>query len=709
MRMRRLAGAVLCAAAALMMSGMAGPAWAGVERVGLVELMVYAGSPESGLSETAAAELADLYGEQEMALLAYHPSDDGLGTTETDARITAYGDPSLPFCVFDGGASVAHGWATVGRAYEGRLDDRLALDQLSPLDVSVNFTVAGPDTMARARVLVVDPLAAGTYEIHIAVFEDSVEHEADIYRYVVRDLLDPEALTVSAPGDSQVVERAISIAPEWQLSRLGLAAFVQDAVSMEVLQAGVWIPAPRRAPHNVSCRRAETSLMELEYIGAGVWFVTSDSTLYRNTGTEGDTLIILLDQDLPDEWRAEACNRMVCFHGDSIYLNIYEYAPGETDAYKLQVLIDSTQVTVNDSLMAEAAGSRIRMTIRSALDPTREQTVEYILATDQMPDLAFVNGGDEDGEAAFSEALDAGEHRHVVWDLLYHHSPTPSDLPDSGIVIWNGGQSGQLTYEEEADLAAFLDDGGRLYLSSQDYLGYLPPGGSTFSQDYLQISSWSADEGCATATGVEGDPIGDGLVLPLDYGSAGYDDRSDELYTGPGVFENPGGNRCGVAYHSGTPGAFATVFTAFPFEAVSPTAPDPNNQATVMDRIVGWLLSPTPTGVVEGPGGPGVGPGVWLGQNSPNPFSGGTTITYGVGSGHGAARCRVRIGVYNTQGQLVRTLVDGPQDPGRYVIAWDGRDEHGRGTASGVYLVAMSVRGTNEGESVLRRKMVHLR
>ena len=706
MRMRRLAGMLLCAAAASMMSGMVGPAWAGVERVGLVEVMVCAGSPESGLSETAAADLADLYGERQMALLAYHPSDDGLGTVETDARISAYGDPGLPFCIFDGMVPVAHGWGTVRRAYEGRLDDRLALDQMSPIDVAVDFIIAGPDTTARARVLVVDALGAGTYEVHMAVFEDSVTHETDLYRYVVRDLLDPEALTVSVPGDSQVVEHTISIAPEWELSRVGVVAFVQDVVSMEVLQAGVYIPDVRKAEHNVSLRRGGTSLMVLEEIFPGFWQAVSDTCGYRNVGAspDADSMVILLDQDLPGGWRADPCTGAICLLGDSVLVP-FPYPPDTTEVLHLSMFLDSTQVPVNDSLMAEAAGSRIRLTVRSYLDPSRDQTVEYILVTDTMPDIMFINGGDETAEAAFAGALEEGEYRHTVWDLLYQHSPQASELADYDVLIWNGGQSGGMTAGEEATLTGYLDGGGGLYLSSQDYLDYLLPGGSTLSQDYLHVGSWSTDVGCAVATGDPGDTIGDGLVLPLDYATVGYDDWSDELYGGDRVFSNPGGNRCAVAYHSGDPGTFAAVFTAFPFEAVSEAAPDPNNRATLMGRIVEWLLSPIATEVADGPGGLAEPTAFWLGQNRPNPFSGNTLISYAVGP----ERANVSISIYNVQGQLVRRLADGEHAPGGYVVEWDGCDQRGRPTGTGIYLLAMRPGGTGGDEKLLLKKMARVR
>ena len=70
-----------------------------------------------------------------------------------------------------------------------------------------------------------------------------------------------------------------------------------------------------------------------------------------------------------------------------------------------------------------------------------------------------------------------------------------------------------------------------------------------------------------------------------------------------------------------------------------------------------------------------------LDQNYPNPFNPTTQIAYRL-----PEDSRVRLVVYNILGQQVRTLVNGLVPAGAYSIAWDGRDEVGRQTASGIYL-----------------------
>jgi hypothetical protein len=110
---------------------------------------------------------------------------------------------------------------------------------------------------------------------------------------------------------------------------------------------------------------------------------------------------------------------------------------------------------------------------------------------------------------------------------------------------------------------------------------------------------------------------------------------------------------------------------------------------------------------VYGPAGPvGVGPVVGtaaplfaLAQNSPNPFRSGTTIGFSL-----PVDQRVSLRVFNVEGRLVRTLVDGPMTAGRAAVVWDGRDERGHRLSSGVYFYRLE-----NGERSVTRKGVMLR
>ena len=73
-----------------------------------------------------------------------------------------------------------------------------------------------------------------------------------------------------------------------------------------------------------------------------------------------------------------------------------------------------------------------------------------------------------------------------------------------------------------------------------------------------------------------------------------------------------------------------------------------------------------------------------LSDNFPNPFNPVTRLKFGLKEkGH------VRIRIYDVSGRLVRILIDEIRDAGSYETVWDGTNDGGRATASGIYFCRM--------------------
>jgi hypothetical protein len=68
-------------------------------------------------------------------------------------------------------------------------------------------------------------------------------------------------------------------------------------------------------------------------------------------------------------------------------------------------------------------------------------------------------------------------------------------------------------------------------------------------------------------------------------------------------------------------------------------------------------------------------------QNSPNPFNPETTISFQL-----SKQAEVSVEIYNTKGQLVRTLLSGNLSKGKQTVAWNGKDNSGLSVGSGIYL-----------------------
>lgn len=89
-----------------------------------------------------------------------------------------------------------------------------------------------------------------------------------------------------------------------------------------------------------------------------------------------------------------------------------------------------------------------------------------------------------------------------------------------------------------------------------------------------------------------------------------------------------------------------------------------------------------------------------LHQNYPNPFNPETSIEYEIARpGH------VLITIHNVLGQRVRTLVDRVQAAGSYRTVWDGRDEHGKSVASGLYFCSLKA----EESTMLSKRLLLLK
>lgn len=87
-----------------------------------------------------------------------------------------------------------------------------------------------------------------------------------------------------------------------------------------------------------------------------------------------------------------------------------------------------------------------------------------------------------------------------------------------------------------------------------------------------------------------------------------------------------------------------------------------------------------------------------LQQNYPNPFNPRTTIPLRI---PGTVKDGVSLTIYDMLGRKVRTLLTGAVQPGYHKIEWDGLDEYGRATSSGVYISVLT-----DGERRWLKKLI---
>ncbi|NIA30818.1 MAG: T9SS type A sorting domain-containing protein [Actinobacteria bacterium] len=88
-----------------------------------------------------------------------------------------------------------------------------------------------------------------------------------------------------------------------------------------------------------------------------------------------------------------------------------------------------------------------------------------------------------------------------------------------------------------------------------------------------------------------------------------------------------------------------------------------------------------------------------LKDNYPNPFNSSTKIGFNL-----QHKIHVKLEIYTTLGQLVRTLANGSLMSGHYEYAWDGTDESGQPVATNVYIYRLSGESFSQSKKMILMK-----
>ncbi len=237
----------------------------------------------------------------------------------------------------------------------------------------------------------------------------------------------------------------------------------------------------------------------------------------------------------------------------------------------------------------------------------------------QKPILFVDDDGGDSYESYFFRALDSVGFAYDVWDYQAQGTPPDTVLEFYQVVVWSTGDDygsltspKTLTAADQERLMTYLDNGGNLFLSSQDFL--LDNNPNTFITDYLHIAGHNDDETIKSVAGIMGDTISNGMAFSLSYPFYNFSDHVIPGAGAAGIFyetskavatprtgvqidrsSSPSGvgaglvNYCALRYPASGPSVYKVVFFAFSFEAVPQAPADPNNSHTLMRRIMAWF------------------------------------------------------------------------------------------------------------------------
>ncbi len=225
----------------------------------------------------------------------------------------------------------------------------------------------------------------------------------------------------------------------------------------------------------------------------------------------------------------------------------------------------------------------------------------FSFTTLDVPSILLVDDDDNSPNVQnyYTDALNALGADFDIWDTNNSdNEPTVQDLAPYQAVIWFtgdewGGSSGPGGAGETA-LAAWLDNGGCLFISSQDY--HYDRGLTSFMSNYLGVVSASDDVGQTAVTG-SGTVFGSMGNYSLSYPFTNY---SDTINPQAGVAEVAFTGNVGNAAVNKDGKAYRTTFLGFPLEAISSLS----DRADLLQVQLDWCsgLSPDCPADIDGNG-----------------------------------------------------------------------------------------------------------
>ncbi len=257
----------------------------------------------------------------------------------------------------------------------------------------------------------------------------------------------------------------------------------------------------------------------------------------------------------------------------------------------------SATLTVSVTVPATAtwdARDVVTLTFRSVLSPSLTATA---VLTSKAPAPVLLVDDDRwyEQQEKYRAALEGAGIPHDLWETApalgsgERGGPPVEVLRWYPVVVWWTGYDwyAPVTAVEEQALREYLEGGGRLFLTAQDFL-YYHAGGPL--QPYLGVLTYTEDVTPTVAAVVPENPVGleEGCgagrptcLLPLTYP---YRNWSDGLVPAPGTAALlRDGNRHAIAL-ARREGDHATVFFSFPWETLPEEA-----RPGVLQQVVGYL------------------------------------------------------------------------------------------------------------------------
>jgi len=265
-------------------------------------------------------------------------------------------------------------------------------------------------------------------------------------------------------------------------------------------------------------------------------------------------------------------------------------SPVSNTLHPIQLLIDDSAKTVIDTFVIAVTSDSLASTPGSGEFVTTF-TFTYAVGSPKILVVDDDRGASED--TAVTRVFQTFSKPYKVWNKNSQGSPSGSDLSNYPMVFWNTGDSAGnvLNTADIASMKSFLNNGGRLFLSTTSGIQTMSNLDSAFLRDYFK-ARYVGQSSVFNIRGVTGSLLG-----------------NDSKYRAPFIapFDNvhqtmsvASSGEAFLSYSSGSPtptcgissnGTYKTVLMSFPLESIQDNAGgDWWPKDTLINRILFWLF-----------------------------------------------------------------------------------------------------------------------
>ena len=271
----------------------------------------------------------------------------------------------------------------------------------------------------------------------------------------------------------------------------------------------------------------------------------------------------------------------------------------------LQPLANATATAMEFDIAGTAIAHRAVFNLDVSGTDGYQQSFSFSAPIGRAP-ILLVDDDDSGNnvEGYYFQSLDSLGMPFEYWSHMAQGTPV-GILDQFSTVVWLCEWTfPSLNGADRAELGAYLDGGGKLFLSGQDIGWDMCDTESDFDREYLRSggaskvwyetylhATYIADDASpgvhpVAVTGVAGSPIGDGLAFDV-YQPGRSSDQQFPSEIAPragaeGLFQYPNGGYGAISW---TSGSTKLVNFGFGYEAIM----DEGARFTVMDRVLSWL------------------------------------------------------------------------------------------------------------------------